>query len=139
EYSPEERAQLLRLARQTLEAITTGGPRPRLDEAILTPALREERACFVTFYIGDDLRGCTGTLAARRCLAGEVTATTVQTAFSDPRFTPIAADEVPGIRIEISVLTAPAPLKFDSPDELLRLLRPNVDGVTLRLGHYRST
>lgn len=138
-YSPEEQAQLLRLARQTLEAITTGGARPHIEEADLTSALREDRACFVTLYIGEELRGCTGTLVARRCLADEVTITTVQTALSDPRFAPVTAAEVPRIRIEISVLTPPEALKFNSPDELIRLLRPDIDGVTLRLGHYRST
>ena len=139
DYTPEEQAQLLGLARRTLEAITTGAPRPRVDAKALTPHLREERACFVTLYINEELRGCTGTLAARRCLADEVEQTTIQTAFSDPRFTPVTADEVPQIRIEISVLTPPQPLKFDSPNELKRMLRPGTDGVTLRLGHYRST
>lgn len=139
EYTPEEQAQLLRISRQTLEVVTAGGARPRLDLQILPPRLREERACFVTFLANDELRGCTGTLMARRCLADEVAVTTVQTAFSDPRFPPVVASEVPGIQIEISVLTPSMPLAYDSPDDLPKLLRPNIDGVTLQLGHYRST
>src|SRR5579859_4028281 len=138
-YSPEEQAQLLSLARRTLEAVTSGTPRPRLDVPALPPSLREDRACFVTLYIDEELRGCTGTLAARRCLADEVEQTTIQTAFNDPRFLPVKSEEVPYIRIEISVLTPAQPVKFTSPDDLKRLLRPGIDGVTLRFAQYRST
>jgi AmmeMemoRadiSam system protein A len=120
-----------------LEAAASGKPRPSLG--ILSPRLREERACFVTFHINGELRGCTGTLAARRSLAEEVAVTTVQTAFHDPRFPPVTPVEVSRIAIELSILTPSTPLKFANPDELLRLLRPDIDGVTLRIGAYRST
>ena len=36
--------------------------------------------------------------------------------------------------IEISRLTIPVALDYDSPEELPRLLHPNVDGVVLREG-----
>jgi AmmeMemoRadiSam system protein A len=138
-YSPEEQAQLLTIARQTLEAVTAGRARPRFDLDNLPTKLCEERACFVTFTINRDLRGCTGTLRPRAPLAEEVSVTTVQTAFHDPRFPAVTANEVPHIHIEISILTPPIPLKFESPDELIRLLRPGIDGVTLQLGTHRST
>lgn len=138
-YTPEERTQLLSIARRTLEAVTQNEPRPRFDPASYPPALKAERACFVTFEIDHQLRGCTGTLVARRCLADEVSVTTVQTAFHDPRFPPIVAAEVPHILIEISVLTPPVPLQIESPDDLPKLIRPGIDGVTLQLGLYRST
>jgi AmmeMemoRadiSam system protein A len=64
---------------------------------------------------------------------------TVQTAFHDPRFRPVVADEVPHIAIEISVLTPSIPLQFSTPDDIPRLIRPGIDGVTLRLGLHRST
>ncbi len=139
EYTPEEQDQLLHIARQTLEVVTAGGPRPRPDLQTLPPKLREERACFVSFHIDGELRGCTGTLIARRPLADEVSVTTVQTAYNDPRFSPVVADEVPGIRIEISILTPSTPLSFANPEDLLERLRPGIDGVTLSLGPYRST
>ena len=139
DYLLEEQEILLGIARGTLEAVTAGGARPRPDLQTLPVKLREERACFVSFHIGDELRGCTGTLAARRPLADEVSVTTVQTAFNDPRFPPVVTSEAPQIRIEISVLTPSSLLAYNSPDELLRLLRRGIDGVTLSLGPYRST
>ncbi|HVO42658.1 MAG TPA: AmmeMemoRadiSam system protein A [Aggregatilineales bacterium] len=138
-YTPEEEAELLTLSRRTLIAITHEEPRPVINLALLPPHLCEVRACFVTFEIDGDLRGCTGTLVARRPLAEEVAAMTVQTAFHDPRFTPVRAEEVPDITIEISILTPSHPLKFTSPSEIPHLIRPGIDGVTLRLGAYRST
>ncbi len=138
-YTLEEQAQLLSISRRTLEAVTRGDARPRFDSATYTPALKAERACFVTFEIDHQLRGCTGTLVARRCLADEVSVTTVQTAFNDPRFPPVIEAEVPHIQIELSILTPPVPLTFDSPEALIQQLRPGVDGVTLQLGLYRGT
>src|SRR5258708_2830934 len=101
-YSLQEEALLLKIARETLEAVTKDGVRPRLDVQALPEHLREERPCFVALYVGSELRGCTGTLAARRALADDVAITTIQTAFNDPRFAPVVASEVPHIRIEIS-------------------------------------
>lgn len=141
EYTPDEKRILLGLARDTLRAITRNQLPPPVDLAALPPALVEPRACFVTLRRRSDgaLRGCTGTLVARRPLAVEVVEMTQQTAFNDPRFLPVTASEVPGLHIEISVLTPPQPLQFDGPDDLLRKLRPGVDGVTLLLDDRRAT
>ena len=138
-YPPQEQDLLLGIARRTLEVVTAGEARPQVDLQTLPTRLQEERACFVSFHIDDELRGCTGTLVARRPLAEEVSVTTVQTAFYDPRFSPVMASEAPQIKIDISVLTPSTPLTINSPDELLRLLRPGIDGVTLSMAHYRST
>ncbi len=138
-YTPDEQAQLLHIARHTLETVTAGAMRPQVDLSMLSGRLCDERACFVTLTMDGELRGCTGTLMARRPLAEEVSFTTVQTAFNDPRFPPVTSAEVPFIEIEISVLTPSVPLHFDTPDDLPRLIRPHVDGVTLHLGAYRST
>jgi AmmeMemoRadiSam system protein A len=139
DYTAEERTTLLAVARRTLEAATSGDTSPELEYQSLPPRLLEMRACFVTLYIDTELRGCTGTLAARRPLAEEVAYTTVQTAFNDPRFPPVSAAEVPLIRIEISVLTPSRSLKFESPEQIPQLIRPHIDGVTLKFGMNRST
>lgn len=140
-YTGEEQAMLLQLARRTLEAITRDQPAPAVDLAALPASLREERACFVTLRrrAAGTLRGCTGTLVARRPLALEVVAMTEQTAFNDPRFPPVTAPEVPNLHIEISILTPPEPLHFASPEDLLSKLRPGIDGVTLQLDYHRAT
>lgn len=141
DYTPDEQAQLLALARHTLNLITQHQPAPAVALDALPDALTAERACFVTLRHHDDgaLRGCTGTLVARRPLASEVVHMTVQTAFHDPRFQPVEAHEVDDLHIEISVLTPPQVLVYDDPDDLLTALRPGIDGVTLQLDRRRAT
>ena len=60
-------------------------------------------------------------------------------AFRDPRFPPVDADELGTIEIEISVLTVPQPLHFQSPQDLLDRLQPHKDGVILQIGRYSAT
>ena len=43
------------------------------------------------------------------------------------------------IKIEISVLTEPQPLSFNSPEELLNKLQPDEDGVVLQIGSRGAT
>ncbi|MCB9436388.1 MAG: AmmeMemoRadiSam system protein A [Anaerolineales bacterium] len=140
-YAEEEQHILLTLARDTLVAVAANQPSPAVDWENLPNALHSARACFVTLrhHETDDLRGCTGTLVARNPLALEVVITTRQTALNDPRFAPVQSHEVPHLHIEISVLTPMQPLDYQSPPDLLRKLRPEVDGVTLVYGEYRAT
>jgi AmmeMemoRadiSam system protein A len=139
EFSPEEQHLLLDIARTAVTAVANHRLRPHPDLDNLPPRFREPRACFVTLTIEHDLRGCTGTIVARVPLAEEVSYSAAHTANNDPRFAPVTAEEVPLIRIEISVLTEPTLLHVDSPDQLLRLLRPGIDGVVLNHGDRRST
>lgn len=139
-YTPEEEARLLQVARAALEAATAGKPPvlPSLDT--LPEALREPRACFVTLHTAEgELRGCTGTLVARQPLVQEVGQTAVQTAFHDPRFPPLTAQELLTTKIEISVLTPPVECHYHNPQEIPTLLRPHVDGVVLVIGSRRAT
>lgn len=140
-YTREEQHLLLGLARDTLARITAGDEPPNIDLDEVSPTLVEDRACFVTLRQRESgtLRGCTGTLVARRPLVEEVVAMTVQTALHDPRFAPVQAHEVSYLHLEISVLTPSQPLEFADPESLLRKLRPGVDGVTLRLDRRRAT
>jgi AMMECR1 domain-containing protein len=46
---------------------------------------------------------------------------------------------VAGIKIEISVLTEPQPLHFNSAEDLLNQLQPCEDGVLLRIGSRGAT
>lgn len=139
-YSSTEEQALLRIARAALTAAVLGRAAPALDLATLPPALREPRACFVTLHCLDgSLRGCTGVLMARQSLAEEVSQTAVQTAFNDPRFAPVCPAELPEIVIELSVLTVPEPLAYETPAAIPDLLQPFEDGVILMVDGRRAT
>jgi AmmeMemoRadiSam system protein A len=103
------------------------------------PWLNEPGACFVTLTQRGRLRGCIGTLEAYRPLLVDVRANARAAAFSDPRFTPLRAEELAYTTIEISLLSAMQPLSFASEADALAQLRPYIDGIVFEYGHYRST
>ena len=139
-YDLEERKLLLKLARQSLERVlSTGGEAPDLDLAVLTPRLREKRACFVTLMNAGILRGCVGHIHAVEPLCQAVAHNAREAALRDPRFSPVKPDELPGLRIEISVLSELQPLAFSSPEDLLNKLTPKQDGVLLKIGYRIAT
>lgn len=139
DLSPEERSILLRLARRSIDLAVNGRPLPRLVLSDYSAPLRENGASFVTLTEQGELRGCIGTLEAYQPLVQDVCEHAVAAAQEDYRFTPVQPFEVARLKIEISRLTPPEILKYSTPEELLRLLRPGVDGVVLRDGVRRAT
>jgi AmmeMemoRadiSam system protein A len=134
-----DRKFLLDLARKTLTSITAGGSLPKVAAKDIPPRLTEKKACFVTLTKGGTLRGCIGHLMAIEPLHQAVAENARNAALRDPRFPPVAPDELDQVRIEISVLTDPQPLTFSSPEDLLSKLHPNEDGVLLRIGPRTAT
>ena len=103
------------------------------------PWLRETRATFVTLMQGEELRGCVGALEANRPLAEDIAANARAAAFEDTRFKPLTLDELAGTEVEVSLLSTPRTLAFDDHADLLRKLRPGVDGVILEHEGRRGT
>lgn len=140
--TPEEREFLLTLARETIERaarVPSHEAEPVLD-APPTERLKEPGASFVTLHTQTGaLRGCIGSLIARRSLIDDVHANAIAAAFHDPRFPAVTPVELPNIVIEVSVLSHPEPLDYNGYEDLLEKLRPNVDGVVLRKGMHRAT
>jgi len=134
-----EQKCLLTLARQALLEFVRSGGQPRVEESSLTPALREFRSCFVTLTRHGELRGCIGNIQPREPLFRAVMNNACGAGFRDSRFSPVSGTDIPELEIEISVLTEPTPLAFASPQELLQTLRPNVDGVVLKLEGRAAT
>jgi AmmeMemoRadiSam system protein A len=111
--SPEERAELLRVARRSLEEHFAGRglfrPKPK------SPTLRERRGAFVTLHRGQggDLRGCVGMMRAEESLARTVARMAVAAGTEDGRFDSVTAEELPELHIEISALGPMLPIRPD--------------------------
>lgn len=101
--------------------------------------LQELGACFVTLTQQGQLRGCIGTLEARRPLLADVKANALAAAFQDPRFSPLTVTELTHTRIEVSLLSPMQAMSFDSEAHALAQLQPGIDGVVLEFERYRST
>jgi AmmeMemoRadiSam system protein A len=101
--SSDERHELLARARQ---AITEAVLHDRLaDLPPAPPNLAQPAAAFVTVYCWNRLRGCIGQMARDLPLAETVAQCAVSAALQDLRFPPLTKNDMPGLRIEISVLS----------------------------------
>jgi AmmeMemoRadiSam system protein A len=60
-------------------------------------------------------------------------------AFMDPRFLAVTEDELENLEIHISVLTPAVAMTFDSEEDLLKQIRPGIDGLVLEDGRHRGT
>lgn len=137
----EQGLVLLKLARKTIADYLEAPQEDEDDwmESLRDDALDQMRGVFVTLQKHGQLRGCIGFLDARESVVDAVRENAVNAAFHDPRFSPLRSSELPDIDIEISILTEPENLEYSDPADLLRKLRPGVDGVIIRYGFSAAT
>ncbi len=137
--TPEERAELLRIARQALEDGVLRNHLDPIDLSGLSPVLQADGASFVTLTRKGELRGCIGALEAHQPLAQDVREHAIAAALQDYRFPPVSPEELPEIDIEISRLTPLQALDYGTSEDLLKCLHPGVDGVVLKYAGRRAT
>ncbi len=139
--TPAERGALLVLARASIEeALRSDGSLERALASVgLTPSLMDPGASFVTVKApgpapqgGWTLRGCVGGIVARDPLYRSVIHNASEAAFRDPRFPPVALDELRFLVLSVSVLTPPRPVA--GPEEIV----PGKDGVILEKGWHQA-
>ena len=131
EFSPEQKARLLGIARRSIaHGLQTRQPL-RVDPVECTGALGEPLGSFVTLMQRGLLRGCVGLLVSSEPLAAGVATAAFNAAFNDARFAPLMNDELEFTQIEISVLSAPTAINAGNEAELIAALRPPADGLIL--------
>jgi len=139
----EQGQKLVQLARQTITACLKQPVAPavaaQLAGSLADPVYREKRGVFVTLHKEGQLRGCIGSLSGYRAIADGVRENALNAAFNDHRFRPVTAAELGSLDIEVSILSEPQPLAFQDGDDLLKRLRPGVDGVILSRGGASAT
>ena len=96
----DQRRHLLSIAHASIERQVRGGTPVEAGTMVLPDA----SGVFVTIKERGRLRGCLGTLQNRAGLAAEVSRCAADSASEDPRFPPVAVDELPDLSLEISVL-----------------------------------
>ena len=126
---------LLATARTAIESRLDGAPGRTAD----SPFLLQAGATFVTLTKEGRLRGCIGSLEAARPLGEDVAQNALGAAFRDPRFAPLAAPEWPQCRVEVSLLSAPKPIRFAGEADLLEQIVPREDGLILECDGKRAT
>lgn len=126
-FTPEQKAELLALARRTLEKYLTEQEAPA--ESPLEYAM-ERCGVFVTLTRDGQLRGCIGHVVSHEPLYRTIQECAILAATEDQRFLPVSAAELEEIRIEISVLSPLHPLQNINDIQIGR------DGLVIAQGQH---
>jgi AmmeMemoRadiSam system protein A len=107
--SAEERRSLLLIARRAIVAHVDGGISRKQHEAGLTPNFsygdsEMSAGVFVSLHENGALRGCIGQMDPEQPLVPALIDAAVAACSRDPRFPPVAPDELPALHIELSIL-----------------------------------
>lgn len=135
----EQQRQLLKLAKDSIAYGLEHGKPIKPDYNDYDSKLQAIRATFVTLEIEHRLRGCIGMLEAMRPLLADVAENAFSAAFRDPRFPPVSKEEYSQLEYHISILTPATPIDFKSEADLIKQIRPNIDGLILQEGGLRGT
>jgi AmmeMemoRadiSam system protein A len=111
--SEEDRLALLRWARQ---AVVEAVSRAQVPADIPQDGIfLERRGVFVALHVSGRLRGCIGVVESQETLGESIMRCAVGAALRDPRFSPLRIEELGELRIEISLMSAPVPIR---PEEI---------------------
>ncbi|MFC1990373.1 AmmeMemoRadiSam system protein B [Chloroflexota bacterium] len=122
---------LARLAKETVETYVMEGRTPKPKE--LTTEMKKKAGVFVSIHKLGGLRGCIGTFEpAESNVAEEITINAINSATRDPRFPPIAPNELKDLDYSVDILTSPEPIEgWDQLD-------PRKYGVIVEAGFRRG-
>ena len=127
------RQQLLHIARVAVGVASRALPSVALEAAMAEhPASALCASAFVTLTEGGELRGCMGILDPARPVIDSVAEAAACAARTDPRFHPVAPDELARLALDVSVLGPLVPLADPMG------FRLGVDGVVVRQGGRRG-
>ena len=125
-----EKRMLLQIARAAIDAELCPGFQPRPDPAA---GVLEPCGAFVTLHERQgsgqmELRGCIGYVETTSPLEETVRRAATAAAFHDARFPPVTPEELPGLEIEISVLSPLRPVRD------IEEIRVGEHGLVIRRG-----
>jgi uncharacterized protein len=134
--TPEDGAALVALAVAAVAARLRGQEQTPVVPA--SACLAAPGASFVTLERKGHLRGCIGTLDARRPLYLDVVRN-ARKAMTDPRLPPVTVADWSELEVKVAVLTSPVSIDVADRDALVAALKPGTDGLLLSDGERRST
>ncbi|MDH4263399.1 MAG: AmmeMemoRadiSam system protein A [Spirochaetia bacterium] len=137
--SNEEKNILLSIAFKSIEYKIKNNRKYKIEKSSLTSNLKKNTATFVTLYVNDELHGCIGSLKAFRPLAEDVLYNAFSAAFEDYRFNPVKESDLNQLKVEISLLSEPVRILFESEADLLEKITMYKDGLIMKSGKSQAT
>jgi AmmeMemoRadiSam system protein A len=129
---------LLEVSRKTMEAVIGRKPVDIPSGLRKQKALSEQPGVFVTLLRGGKLSGSMGYPPGTMPVVDAVIRTTRDSAFKDPRFKNVKAEDLPQVKIRIDILTDFVELEVDETGNYLKKIKAGVDGVMIRKGPFRG-
>jgi uncharacterized protein len=127
----EQGEELVRLARRTVDAFVRGED-IATPEARTEPFLQEERGTFVTLKrLNGELRGCIGFPYPVKRLGEAIVEAAMSAAAYDPRFPRVEPRELDRLLVEVSALTPPEKVEYNSHKDIPKHVRIGVDGLII--------
>jgi uncharacterized protein (TIGR00296 family) len=137
----EEGKFLVNLARQTVTDYLKNGEILQVPESV-SPKLMEPCGVFVTLNSlhkgAKMLRGCIGLPYPTTPLVQAVIEAALSAATRDPRFPPVAPEELDHITFEVSVLTPPERVKVEKPTDYPSKIKVGQDGLIIENGYCKG-
>lgn len=134
EISSRDGPFLVRVAKRAIENYVNLGKIDKLPENI-PPHLMLERGVFVTINMKSDggkvLRGCIGYPRPILPLVEAIRDVAIKAASEDPRFPPVAPEDLGHIQIEVSILSVPKIIQVKEPIEYANNVQVGKDGLIL--------
>lgn len=115
--SPQDRALLLRIARDAIAAHAARTPAPIVERS---GVLARPGGVFVSIHKRGELRGCIGHIEADEPLAAVVPRCAIAACSTDPRFPSVSASELAEIDVELSLLGPLEPIAGPAEIEIGR-------------------
>jgi len=129
ELSEDEKKEIIKLARRALESHIREGK--RIEYKSVNPKFATKCGAFVTLHKDGELRGCIGYIEAYKPLYETIIEMAEAASTNDPRFQPVASDELESIELEVSVLS---PLSLLNDFSKIKI---GAHGLLIKMG-YRS-
>lgn len=138
ELSTEEGRRAVAIARGVLETHVRGSSSPVTDGD--SAVFQVKRGVFVTLNradpVGERLRGCIGFPYPSKPLGEAIRAAAIAAATEDPRFPPVAEDELGSLVVEVSVLTPPKDVSVPRRQDLPSMIRIGTDGLIVEDAYH---
>jgi AmmeMemoRadiSam system protein A len=116
QLTESEQHLLLQIARDSVESHMLR--KPILMPGVPEGLLRESHGIFVSIHKHGELRGCIGNVNSTEPLFRNTAECAIGAAVGDPRFIPLALEELQEVEFEISVLSSMEPVRDVSEIEV---------------------
>jgi uncharacterized protein len=138
-YTKAEQKKLLKIARDTISHYFLNREKLEIEPKKVGRKLSEKKASFVTLTLEGKLKGCIGNILPKLPLYKDVVNNSLSAAFADSRFPNLEEKEFKEVKIEISILTKPKRIIYESIENLLEKIKAFEHGIILQSSFHQAT